>query len=439
MTIIQVLEELEQAAQGNVRLEVLKKHDSKQLRELLFLTLSPDVTFGVKKIPVPVPSDYTFKDEEWHSKLLALLESFKVRSLVGKEAQSVIANFLGQCNDTQKKWAERIIRQDLRLNIGAKDVNNVLGANTIYLFSVPLATDFVKVKQKDLKGNWVCQAKLDGGRCVAFLPANKGLVSLKSRTGKEWYNFESIKKSLQHINNTRLNSYKSIVFDGEVVSLDDEGKVDFQSIQKTMMRKDKVEVGKLKYIIFDYATEEEWKNPQKTYIIRHDNLEGFFCLVASPTPDNIGLVYTLPDCLENPTHEGLVFVAKQLVEQGYEGLIVRRADEVVKNKRSKQLLKVKLWIDEEAEIIGKSELQREGKGVGTLGALICRVNGKEFEVGSGFKDHEREELWNDKSIFGQKVAFRYFELTDDGKPRFPTFRGIRHPDDIGKEDSDVDK
>lgn len=429
VSVIAALEALEKAAQGNDRLDTLKRVDGVSLRHILYNTLSPDITFGIKKIPEikdnPKHSQY-FTDEEWYLGICSLLSELKWRRLTGNDASDAVYQFLASCNDTQYKWATRIIRQDLRLNLGAKDVNNALGENTIYLFSVPLATDYKKVKEKDLKGCWFLQPKMDGGRCVAILYPD-GNVELKSRTGKEWRNFESVKAELVKINSA-LKPSSPLYIDGEVVSRLN-GKIDFQAIQKTMMRKDGKEVGELQFVIFDAAEEGEWKNPKKTYLERLDTA---FLIPTYRGSEKVVLIQS--QRMTNPTIKDLEKISQEYVEMGFEGAMARRSDIPVQNKRSKTLLKIKTFIDDEAEVIGASELQREGKGAGVLGAIKCRLkSGVEFEIGSGFTAEEREGLWKLNQIFNDMpkyVNFKYFRLTDDGKPFLPVFRYFRSEDEV---------
>lgn len=432
-SVIQDLEALEKAAQGNERLETLQKVDNESLRHLLKLALSPDITFGIKKIPEPVkvPWHHQYNnDETWYLDICDLLSNLRWRRITGNAAIQAVSDFLASCTELQKKWSERIIRQDLRLNLGAKDVNNSLGENTIYLFSVPLATDYKKVKEKDLKGKWHVQPKMDGGRCVAILHPD-GNVELKSRTGKDWRNFESVRKALIDLMKS-LPVRSPIYIDGEVVSRLN-GKIDFQAIQKTMMRKDGKEVGELQFVMFDIAIENEWKNPSAPYYKR---LEHLMIVEAHANTMCQGKVVGITSQrVTNPTLKELEEISQAYVEMGYEGAMARRSDIPVQNKRSKTLLKIKTFIDDEAEVIGASELQREGKGADLLGAIKCRLaSGVEFEIGSGFSAHEREIFWkiNYKTFndLPKYVNFKYFRLTDDGKPFFPVFRYFRSEDEV---------
>jgi ATP-dependent DNA ligase len=431
MNALTALEAAEAAAQGNDRLNTLKKHDSEELRDVLRMALDPAITFGIKKLPAPDKN--TLKsingDEGWYRKFTELASMLANRDWTGKVAQNAVAEFLGACDENQRKWTERILKQDLRINVGAKDVNNAFENMVIQIFEVPLATDYAKVKPKDLKGQWVMEPKLDGGRAVAVLPKNQGKVRLLSRTGKEWNNFESIRAKLQRWNDARQGP--TIYLDGEVVSLDEEGRIDFQQIQKTMMRKDGVEVGRLQYVVFDYATEDEWYEPKLPYSERLDQALDTVQSIATDASDLTVVAVAPRTTLVDPMVALLESWCTQFVHNGYEGAMARRADLPVENKRSKRLIKIKTFQDDEGEVIGAVE--GTGKYAGMLGALQCKhKNGKEFEIGSGFDDAQRQEFWANHNDLGlpRLVSFKFFELTDDGIPRFPIFRYFRSEQDV---------
>jgi ATP-dependent DNA ligase len=421
MNLLEMLEAIENAAQGNARLDKIKELDCKELRNLLHLTLSPDITFGIKKLPEPGKvtkvAHHTYQD--WLDGLLFICERTSKRTLTGNAMMEEIDLFLNHCSPVQRKWAERILKRDLRLNIGAKDVNKKL-PGAIKLFSVPLAESYEDVKS--LEGLWTLQPKLDGARCVAFLPdPDDGPVVLKSRTGKIWQNFESVRKSLQEFNDSR-KSHTPMYLDGEVISRID-GAINFQALQHNLHRKDGVETGILEYIVFDAANANEWLDPSLEYKLRCIGADGYVNTINKPNIRFVG-----SNLITNPTQEKLVEYCKVFVDKGYEGAMLRKADEPVVMKRSKKLLKVKMFKDLEAEVVGVVE--GTGRLEGMLGAIKCKLpNGNEFECGSGFNDAQRAAYWKKKPI-GEKANIKYFELTNDGVPRFPIFRAIRHKDDI---------
>lgn len=106
----------------------------------------------------------------------------------------------------------------------------------------------------------------------------------------------------------------------------------------------------------------------------------------------------------------------EVVKAGGEGLMLHRADASYQTGRSDVLLKVKPWLDSEAEVV--AHLPGEGKYAGMLGALRLRMpDGRQFSLGTGFTEAQRR---NPPPI-GAVVTYRYRELTRGGIPRFASF------------------
>jgi DNA ligase-1 len=123
---------------------------------------------------------------------------------------------------------------------------------------------------------------------------------------------------------------------------------------------------------------------------------------------------------ELPDRQALTRKLDDIVKLGGEGLMLHRADALYTTGRSDVLLKMKLWHDAEATVIGHQAGQ--GKYAGMLGALRVRTaDGVEFLLGSGFSDEDRR---NPPPI-GATVTYRYRELTRRGLPRFASFHRLR--------------
>lgn len=143
---------------------------------------------------------------------------------------------------------------------------------------------------------------------------------------------------------------------------------------------------------------------------------------------------------------------------GHEGVIVRTLDAPYKFGRSGKagpLLKVKRFVDFEAEVIGvyeemrndneattnalgrteRSSHQENKVGKGTLGGFELRAingpwEGSEFRCGTGFDRATREELWSDNPcanvlLNGRIVKVKSFPIGVKDKPRHPVFLGFR--------------
>lgn len=118
--------------------------------------------------------------------------------------------------------------------------------------------------------------------------------------------------------------------------------------------------------------------------------------------------------------EHLMSELKKVEKEGGEGLMLRDPRSKYEVGRSRTLLKVKSFIDAEAEVVGYEA--GKGKHKGRMGALLCKMaNGTEFTLGTGFSDKERE---NPPAV-GSFVTFKYQELTDGGVPRFPSFLRLK--------------
>lgn len=153
------------------------------------------------------------------------------------------------------------------------------------------------------------------------------------------------------------------------------------------------------------------------------------------------------------SHELARLEAVYLAE-GYEGGIIRTPGSAYKFGRSGKkgpLLKLKRYIDYEAEVVGVIEEQHNGNeaqtnelgrtqrsshadnkvGKGTLGALVVKAlngphEGVEFKVGTGFTASQREELWDDHAtLIGCVVKIKSFPVGTKDRPRHPVWLGWR--------------
>ena len=105
---------------------------------------------------------------------------------------------------------------------------------------------------------------------------------------------------------------------------------------------------------------------------------------------------------------------------GGEGVMVRDPKSAYVHSRSKALLKVKKFLEEEATVTGHE--RGTGRLVALTGALTCRfADGTTFSCGSGMDDATRK----DPPPVGSLITVKFFERTKDNKPRFPIFKGLR--------------
>lgn len=149
---------------------------------------------------------------------------------------------------------------------------------------------------------------------------------------------------------------------------------------------------------------------------------------------------------------------KEMLDQGYEGLILKDPFGRYKQNRSTRreglMGKLKRFSDGEAIITGFEEMMRNANEpmqnergyqvrssklagqvpAGMLGAfqvLDCSNLSWVFNIGSGMDQEFRQYVWNNKDKFiGQILCYKYLPVGTLGLPRHPVFKGMRHKTDL---------
>jgi len=265
-------------------------------------------------------------------------------------------------------------------------------------FKPMLAHDYNDYKDK-ITYPIFSQPKLDGVRCIV---KSDGMWS---RNGKQIISaphiFESLKSLFKH------DPY--LILDGELYANGDVADLNtiISCVRKTKPTKVDLETSKkIQYWIYDipsdnnmftkrFKTLNKLKLPKCCIVVQTDQVDNI---------NDIAAYYS--DYMSN----------------GFEGQILR-TDSLYENKRSKGLLKHKTFEDAEFKILGVVE--GLGKLSGKVGKLQFEINGKPFDSAVN-GDHEYlEQLFKHKKLIGKKATVKYFELTEDGLPRFPKVIAIR--------------
>ena len=199
---------------------------------------------------------------------------------------------------------------------------------------------------------------------------------------------------------------------------------------------------------FEYRVFDVWDRPYEAY---SERVKAMKHRLKTPRPPWVTLL--LPVKCTNVG--GVLKYWKKCGDDGYEGAMIRDPDGKYLYKRSTKgaLMKLKIFEDDEAEIIGFEEMfhnknpakknklgrterstSKKGKvPAGVLGKWLCRdLKTKiEFEVGTGFTAKQRKDFWRDRQVFvGEIIKYRHQPSGAKSKPRFPSFQGFRHPDDM---------
>lgn len=176
-------------------------------------------------------------------------------------------------------------------------------------------------------------------------------------------------------------------------------------------------------------TDSEWQDI--TYVLydapthggvfedRIKYLESLFPTFSHNNGAGVGQVCVLEQ-IQVKSAEHMQTMLSSVEALGGEGLVIRQAGSLYESDRSWTCQKVKTFIDDEAEVIGYTD--GRGKHKGRVGALVVKWGDKEFEIGTGLTDKDRE---NPPAI-GSIITFRYTSLSEDkGLPKPASYVGVR--------------
>ena len=279
-----------------------------------------------------------------------------------------------------------------------------------------LAHNFEK-RSHDIQYPAVAQRKFDGVRCLAITQAD-GSVRLMTRKGKDFPHLEHLRHQIQ-----KLNIEPNMVLDGEVYS----DSLTFQEAtglvrRETLKPGDEDKMKKIDYRVYDAILLDR---PEATFLDRYSKLAALFPSSTSATGRRMGnLVLTENFPLRGPADLGALH--QQFTgDEDFEGVMIRNLHGTYDlNKRSKHLQKFKTFQDAEYEIIGFDEAS--GNDQGTVVWIVKTDAGQEFRVRpEGTREVRRAFFENGADYIGKMLTVKFFELTDDGVPRFPVGVAIR--------------
>ena len=417
-------------AKENILKEFMSERSNHFLCKHLMLAFDVYKTFGVKKIDEP-----KFANSESGDLITCRFEGLTndliSRRLTGNAARDKIYSFLMYCTADQQLFYKSILEKDLACGVNVTTWNKVAKkVNKEFLvdvFSCQLAVDGTKVKESDLSGNKIIEAKLDGVRVLTVVYPNSTNVQMFSRTGKQLNNFTRILEWFANKVSPQLK--QPMVFDGEIMSSS------FNDLMTQVHRKENVQADDSVLYVFDIIPLEDFKKGvfNMPLIERKDLLAYNADFFNAEIIRQVG--YQIVDMADKEKFNQL---NKEAIANGYEGLMLKGPNTWYNCKRTKDWLKIKPVIEVTLEVIGLEP--GSGKYQNSLGALICKgvEDGKEIlvNVGSGLTDEMRNDIWlqytqNEYSVIGDLVEIRADAITENQNgtyslrfPRFKCFRGF---------------
>lgn len=343
------------------------------------------------------------------------------REFTGHDAISQVNGFVEFYKD-HADLIYNILDRNLELRASESVINKVI-PNLIPEFKVALANVY-EPKLVDWNDTWYASRKLDGVRCLAVVD-EEGNCKLYSRVGNEFTTLDKIKKAIE---STGIVNH---VFDGEICLLDENMNEDFQSVMKEIKKKDHT-IEDPVFKIFDMLHIKEFNGEADSSWLEHrlQTLRTFLYQITSNYSHH--LMYEEQAVITGDEHfEAWVKLA---ADNNWEGIMLRK-NVKYEGKRTKNLLKVKKFFDEEYVVMGATNgdirIVSEGKEktINALSQVTIKHKNNIVGVGSGFSLDQRKEFGKDHSkIIGKTITVQYFEETENQEGgislRFPTVKHV---------------
>lgn len=319
---------------------------------------------------------------------------------------------LGKTNETtaeQQAISEAENKVKCKLKEGYYHTKSEAVADTTF-------TPMLAEKYEDYKSKLVFpqygNPKLDGARCNIYIKNDQ--IVCRTRSNRDYVSVPHLIEKFRPI----LEKHPTWIIDGELYN--EEYRDNFEDLM-SIIRQSKPNAADLKLsaecvdlYVYDVFNIEFPDEENRNRIVYLEELEDLGCTVVP---------YTIIEKAED-----IQPYLDKCLEEGFEGAMLRNPRGLYKvNGRSKDLLKVKIFQDEEFKILDVIE----GKGAwsGCAKKIIVEL-GKDQTCDASLKgtqSHLKDVLKNKKNYIGKSATVTYFGRTNTNSLRFPVCKDIdRH-------------
>ena len=396
---------------------------------------NPYITFGVRQVPDTIGIvDAENPWDEFNELMLQLSQ----RRVTGHAARDAIQSTAERFDSSEwNTFLAPVLRRDLRAGISDKTINKICKKTDyeIPIFGCQLATN--SEGRPEMKGVKRLEPKLDGVRVLLMvIPSDFGDVTTIcfSRNGKQFDNFGHIEEQVRENwikiarghQNALINGF---VLDGEVIGNT------FQELMRQARRKTDVQADDSVFNIFDIIPLSDFREGHwNAQLHKRINILEHIRHVVDTMPNVELLPHIMVDLDTAAGKDQLERYAKDNVNAGFEGIMIKELEAPYLCKRSTDWMKWKPTLTVDLEVVGVEE--GTGRNLGRLGALVCHGvdDGKEItvNVGSGFSDVDRDDYWTNRNLVIGRTAEVLCDVITQNQDgtyslRFPRF--VRFRDD----------
>lgn len=425
MKVVDLFNLIKNTPGSNDKKILLDQHMNQTIKQI-FEDAYGSQKYYVKKYEVKKDSVLTIDND--YSIFHNMLQDLSSRKVTGNAAIALVEETIGMYRLEEQWLLISIMDRNLKIGISLDNFSKVSGESS--KFEVALAHNLDKTKNVNpIDGTYFASRKLDGCRTICKVNNyyNNGTliqdVTFLSRSGKEFTTLSNLIEPIKSF----IKEEGEWVLDGECCIMDGENE-NFNLLMREVTRKNHT-IENPRYNIFDILTLNEFNglSISSNFETRYNKLKMLYTQCKSPS-------LSILNQERITTQEDFDRWTGYVDKNQWEGFMLRK-DAPYKSGRSKDLLKVKKFLDAEYiiedVITGKVSYNENGtKEYDAVTALIIDHKGTKVQVGSGLSKEQRLNWYdNPQDIIGKTATIQYFEESINKKDnslslRFPVLKFV---------------
>jgi DNA ligase-1 len=414
--VIRIFNQIQATSGKNYKERIIKENKNNELfkRCLVFL-LDGDITTGISNAKIDKKLNYSICNQSFEQ-LFEIMDYIENNNTGRDVDVANIQRYIEKHSNEEQLFIKDLITKSIKIGVDHKTVNKAI-PNLIRTWEVQLGSPIDKCKIK--QGEWFSLSqKLNGNRCSFY----RG--KLMSRQGKVFKGFQHI---IDDINACGLSNY---FVDGELIRKNNDGVSDGENfrIGTGIINSDAENKVEIELVVFDLFPVSQFDDNQQsdfTYRKRIPMLKDLEYNIAQMGIKNLKVVKRLYNGTDQSEIDNWLQYA---VDNDWEGIMLNK-DDYYRCKRVTSLCKIKRFYTMDLKVVDVQE--GDGRLKGNLGALVVEFKSNTVNVGSGYSDEQRTDIWNNRDdIIGKIVEVKYKEITSDKNTgleslQFPVFVRVR--------------
>ena len=399
--VYMIIRDIQNCSSTKAKQHIVKSNANNETFKKILMYAYNDMQYGVKKTTISKMEFNPDADYLWNN-IWSMFEDL-AKSNINNDLVLKISNTIGYfANENVRDLLIRVLLKDLKIGMNVKSINKAING-LIPMFDVMKASSYddknsIGFNKKASKCGYMMMIKENGIR--GEIIKENGHIVVKSRQNKIVEGFDELDKAFQ-------NMPDGYLYEGEILKVGEfnTSKEQFKETDKIYSIKGKKRNLMIKLfdlIPLDKFNEGEWGVKA---IERKKMLKEFVDKNNHPLVQFADIIYQGTD---------ISVIQKKLEEvskDGYkEGLMVMLNDGKYEAKRTKLILKCKLFNTIDLRVVGIKESKEKP---GTMGSAIVMYKGNTVGV-SGWKEEDKIYYYqNPQELIGKIIEIKFKEVTVD--------------------------